>query len=52
MKYGITLGYTSKLNELETIEGIEFVTNELESRLKLDFDLIKVRSGLVTDKIL
>ncbi len=52
MKYGITLGYTSKLNELETIEGIEFVTNELESRLKLDFDLIKVRSGLVTDKTL
>ncbi|WP_338985133.1 hypothetical protein [Spiroplasma endosymbiont of Diplazon laetatorius] len=52
MKYGIALGYVSKLNFQETIEGIEFIKEEIFSSLKDKFDLLNVSSGLVTNKYL
>ncbi|AGR40716.1 class-II aminoacyl-tRNA synthetase family protein [Spiroplasma taiwanense] len=50
MKFGITLGYVSKLNIGETIEGIEIINELLNSNLKKQFSLISVKSGLVTNK--
>ncbi|QHX36272.1 hypothetical protein [Spiroplasma sp. BIUS-1] len=52
MKYGIALGYVSKLNFQETIEGIEFIKENLFSELKSKFALLNVSSGLVTNKYL
>lgn len=51
MKYGITLGYVSKLKELETLKGIEFVNSELKNTLKKEFNLIEVSSAVVADKV-
>gem|GEM_PF-4909856 len=51
MKYGITLGYVSKLKAFETLKGIEFVNNELKNTLKKEFNLIEVSSAVVADKI-
>ncbi|AOG59974.1 asparagine synthetase AsnA [Spiroplasma helicoides] len=50
MKYGITLGYVSKLNSFETVKGIELIKNKIKSQLKKNFGLIEVSSAVVTDK--
>lgn len=50
MKYGITLGYNSKLTPTETIEGIDFVGTKLREALKKEFKLLQVPSAVITDK--
>ncbi|AGR41723.1 asparagine synthetase AsnA [Spiroplasma diminutum] len=50
MKYGIALGYVSKLNFQETVEGIEYIKENIFSSLKNKFELLNVTSGLITNK--
>ncbi|WP_339020933.1 asparagine synthetase AsnA [Spiroplasma endosymbiont of Atherix ibis] len=50
MKYGIDLGYVSKLNFQETIEVIEYIKENIFSSLKKKFNLINISSGLITNK--
>ncbi|WP_342258720.1 hypothetical protein [Spiroplasma endosymbiont of Dioctria linearis] len=50
MKYGIALGYVSKLNFKDTIEGIEFIKENIFSSLKSKFNLLNMSSGLITNK--
>ncbi|QEH61219.1 aspartate--ammonia ligase [Spiroplasma chinense] len=50
MKYGISLGYTSKLNLKETVEAISVTKNLLKESLKKNFNLIEVGSSIVTEK--
>ncbi|WP_339029938.1 hypothetical protein [Spiroplasma endosymbiont of Cantharis nigra] len=50
MKYGIALGYVSKLNFKDTIEGIEFIKENIFSSLKGKFNLLNMSSGLITNK--
>ncbi|AUM62272.1 hypothetical protein [Spiroplasma monobiae] len=50
MKYGIALGYVSKLNFQETIQGIEYIKENTFKALKEKFNLLNVSSGIVTNK--
>ncbi|WP_342275402.1 hypothetical protein [Spiroplasma endosymbiont of Cantharis lateralis] len=50
MKYGIALGYVSKLNFKDTIEGIEFIKENIFSSLKNKFNLLNMSSALITNK--
>ncbi|WP_339034181.1 hypothetical protein [Spiroplasma endosymbiont of Cantharis rufa] len=50
MKYGIALGYVSKLNFKDTIVGIEFIKENIFSSLKNKFNLLNMSSGLITNK--
>ncbi|AHI52361.1 class-II aminoacyl-tRNA synthetase family protein [Spiroplasma culicicola] len=50
MKYGITLGYVSKLNQIDTLKGIEKAKSELKKVIKKEYKLIEVSSAIVTEK--
>ncbi|QGS51386.1 hypothetical protein [Spiroplasma tabanidicola] len=50
MKFGIALGYVSKLSLLETIQGMEQIKKKIKESLKVKFSLIEVNSSIVTDK--
>ncbi|AKX33686.1 asparagine synthetase AsnA [Spiroplasma litorale] len=50
MKYGIVLGYVSKLNFKETLASIEEIKDSIFFGLKNDLKLISVDGGLVTNK--
>ncbi|ALD65929.1 class-II aminoacyl-tRNA synthetase family protein [Spiroplasma cantharicola] len=50
MKYGIALGYVSKLNFKDTIKGIEFIKENIFFSLKNKFNLLNTSSALITNK--
>ncbi|AKU79264.1 hypothetical protein [Spiroplasma turonicum] len=50
MKYGIVLGYVSKLNFKETLKAIELIKDSLFFDVRSKFKLIAVDSTIVTDK--
>ncbi|WP_338969846.1 asparagine synthetase AsnA [Spiroplasma endosymbiont of Labia minor] len=50
MRYGIELGYKSKLTTRETIEGLSIIKENFSDELKKHFNLISVEAAVVTDK--
>ncbi|ASP27793.1 asparagine synthetase AsnA [Spiroplasma corruscae] len=50
MKFGIVLGYVSKLNFKDTLKAIELIKDSLFLGIKNKFKLISVDSGIVTNK--
>ncbi|WP_339022789.1 hypothetical protein [Spiroplasma endosymbiont of Crioceris asparagi] len=50
MKYGMRVGYVSKLNNRETIKAINEIKNYLYSELKSKYNLVEFQAALATDK--
>ncbi|QBQ07220.1 asparagine synthetase AsnA [Spiroplasma gladiatoris] len=50
MKFGIALGYVSKLSLLKTIEGMGQIKRKIKESVKRKFNLLEVNSAIVTDK--
>ncbi|AHI53431.1 asparagine synthetase AsnA [Spiroplasma sabaudiense Ar-1343] len=52
MKYGISLGYSSKLDKLETIKGISEIKKKLKTKLIEKNLLLEINPAIVTNKSL